>query len=148
MIKRSAVVNQIGKYVVWLALAPNSYSTQVRFDPFKLVFLKWAERGLFLIYFRLFKETLQQIYVKNVHPAYGARTRTHNRQLKNLLPLPLDQGTHPYKQTSYVLTTSSNSKTSLLLKTLINCLASKCTQSEIASANKTQSEIASSNRPQ
>ena len=39
------------------------------------VFLKWAILGLFFIYFRLFKQTLQflqQINVKNVHPVYGA----------------------------------------------------------------------------
>ena len=35
----------------------------------------------FLFYFRLFKQTLQflqQIYVKNVHPVYGAGIRTHD----------------------------------------------------------------------
>ena len=37
--------------------------------------LKWAIPGLFLIYFRLFKHTLQflqQINVKYLHPLYGA----------------------------------------------------------------------------
>ena len=41
-----------------------------------LFFLKWANPGLFFIYFHLFKHTfqiLQQIQMsKNVHPGYGA----------------------------------------------------------------------------
>ena len=43
-------------------------------------FKKWANPGLFFVYFRLFKQTiqfLQQINVKNVHPVYIARIRTH-----------------------------------------------------------------------
>ena len=51
-----------------------------------------AIQGLFLVYFRLFKQTLQflqQIYVKNVHPVYGAGIRTND--LKNVSPLLLDQ---------------------------------------------------------
>ena len=39
--------------------------------------------GLFLIYSHLFKQTLQslqQIYVKNVHPVSGAGIQTHNLQ--------------------------------------------------------------------
>ena len=41
--------------------------------------------------FGLFKQTsllqfLQQIYVKNVHPVYGARIRTHNLGNMSLLP--------------------------------------------------------------
>ena len=55
--------------------------------------------GLFLIYFRLFKEIiqfLQQINVKNVHPVVcGAGIRTHDLQDMSLLPLPLDQGSRP-----------------------------------------------------
>ena len=35
---------------------------------------------------------LQQIYVKNVHPVYGAGTQTHDLQNMSLLQLPLDQG--------------------------------------------------------
>ena len=45
--------------------------------------IKWAIPGLFFIYFCLFKQTLQflqQIYVKNVHPVYGAGIRTDNFQ--------------------------------------------------------------------
>ena len=40
-----------------------------------LPFFKWANCGLFFVYFRLFKETiqfLQEINVKNVHPVYSA----------------------------------------------------------------------------
>ena len=35
---------------------------------------------------------LQQIYMKNVHPVYGAGIRTHNLQRTSLLPKPLDLG--------------------------------------------------------
>ena len=45
---------------------------------------------LFFIYFRLFKQTslqfLQQIYVKNVHPVYGAGIQTQDPQDMSLLP--------------------------------------------------------------
>ena len=44
-------------------------------------FKKWAIPGLFFVYFRIFKQTLQflqQIHVKNVHPVNGAGIRTHN----------------------------------------------------------------------
>ena len=44
-------------------------------------FFKWAFPGLFFIYFRLFKQALQflkQIYVKNIHPVYGAGIRTRD----------------------------------------------------------------------
>ena len=47
--------------------------------------------GLFFVYFRLFKQTLQflqQINVKNVHPIYGARIRTHDLQYTSRLPQP------------------------------------------------------------
>ena len=40
---------------------------------------KWAKPGLFFVYFCHFKQKLQffqQIYVKNVHPVYGAGIRT------------------------------------------------------------------------
>ena len=49
------------------------------------LFLKRAIPGLFFVYFRLFKQTLQflqQINVKNVHPVYGAGIRTH--ELRNI----------------------------------------------------------------
>ena len=42
-----------------------------------------------LVFSRLFKQTLQflqQIYVKNVHPVYGASIRTHNLQDVSLFP--------------------------------------------------------------
>ena len=44
-------------------------------------FKKWAKPGLFLMYFGIFKQTiqfLQQINVKNVHPVCGARIWTHD----------------------------------------------------------------------
>ena len=49
-----------------------------------LFFIKWANHGLFLFIFGLFKQTiqfLQQINVKkcpNVHPVYGAGIWTHD----------------------------------------------------------------------
>ena len=49
---------------------------------------KWAILGLFLVYFRLFKQTLQilqQINVKNVHSVCGARIRTQNLLNTSLL---------------------------------------------------------------
>ena len=52
-------------------------------------FKKWAILGLFFVYFRLFKQTLQflqQINVKNVHPVYGAGIRTHDLWNMSLLP--------------------------------------------------------------
>ena len=58
-------------------------------------FLKMGHPGLFFVYFRLFKQTLQfsqQINVKNVHPVNGAGIRTRNLRNMSLLPLPLDQG--------------------------------------------------------
>ena len=45
-----------------------------------LSFLKWANPGLFFIYFWSFQTNntfLQQINVKNVHPVYGAGIQTH-----------------------------------------------------------------------
>ena len=53
-------------------------------------FFKWANPGLFLIYFCLFKQTLQILHQigmwKNDHPVYGARIRTHNLWDLSLLP--------------------------------------------------------------
>ena len=44
-------------------------------------------RPLVSFIFGLFNQTfLQQIYVKNVHPVYGAGIWTHNLQNKSLLP--------------------------------------------------------------
>ena len=34
-------------------------------------------------------------YVKNIHPVYGARIRTHDLWNMSLLPGPLDQGSRP-----------------------------------------------------
>ena len=56
----------------------------------KIGFFKWAIPGLFLIYFRPFKQTLQflqQIHVEKyyVHPVYGAGIRTHNIRNTSLL---------------------------------------------------------------
>ena len=59
-----------------------------------LVETKMGHPGLFLFIFRLFQTIftiLQQIYVKNVHPIYGAGIRTHDLQNMSLLPQPLDQ---------------------------------------------------------
>ena len=50
---------------------------------------KWANPGLFLFYFCLFKQTLQflqQINVKNVHPVSGTRIQTHNLLITSLFP--------------------------------------------------------------
>ena len=59
-------------------------------------FFKWANSGLFLICFRLYKHTLQilqQIGMwQNVLPVYTARIQTHNFWHMSLLPYPLDQG--------------------------------------------------------
>ena len=47
----------------------------VLYGLYRIFFLKWANPGLFFVYFRLFKQTLQfwqQINVKNVHPVFGA----------------------------------------------------------------------------
>ena len=47
-----------------------------------LLFLKWANPGLFYSFFSLFKQTslefLQQKYVKNFHPVNGAGIQTHD----------------------------------------------------------------------
>ena len=50
--------------------------------------------GLFFVYFRPFKQTiqfLQQINVKIVHPVYGAGIRTYDLRNMSLLSKPLDQ---------------------------------------------------------
>ena len=57
----------------------------------QIMFFKWATPGLFLVYFRLFKQTLQflqQIYVKKCydHPVYGVGIRTHDLRNTSLLP--------------------------------------------------------------
>ena len=62
------------------------------------MFFKWANHGLFFVYFSLFKQTLQflwQIYAKKFHPVFCAGIRTHNLLNVSLLTLPLGQGTRP-----------------------------------------------------
>ena len=52
-------------------------------------FLKMGQPGLFFIYFRHFKHTLQFLQQKmwnNVHPVYGAGIRTYNLRNMSLLP--------------------------------------------------------------
>ena len=53
--------------------------------------------------FVLFKQTsvqfLQQIYVKNVHPLFGAGIRTHDLWNMSHLPYPLDQGSCLFEET-------------------------------------------------
>ena len=54
-------------------------------------FKKWANSGLFLFMFGLFKQTsiyLQQINVKKCRfdPVYGARIQTHDLSIKSHLP--------------------------------------------------------------
>ena len=53
------------------------------------VFLKCVFPGLFFVYFRLFRQTLQylqQINVKNFHPVYSAGFRTHDLWNTSLVP--------------------------------------------------------------
>ena len=55
----------------------------------KMCFKKWANPGLFLVYFRLFKQTLeflQQIYVKKC--PFSIRRRDSNPQLSDYKSLP------------------------------------------------------------
>ena len=61
-------------------------------------FLKNGQTRPRLIYFGLFKQTiqfLQKIDVKDVHPEYGAEIRTHNLSNMSWHPQPLDQGSRP-----------------------------------------------------
>ena len=82
-----------------------STSPKVKVVGSKLVFLNRTSKAFFkkmiqsrplLLYiFGLFKQTkqfFQQMFVKNVHPLYGAGIRTHNLRKVSLLPQPLDQG--------------------------------------------------------
>ena len=48
--------------------------------------LKFAIPGPFLFIFKQTLQFLQQIYVINVHPLYGAGIRTHNLLDMSLLP--------------------------------------------------------------
>ena len=54
-------------------------------------FLNGPTSASFIVYFRSFQiniiTNLQQINVKNVHPVYSARIRTHDLQNMNILPL-------------------------------------------------------------
>ena len=69
------------------------------------MFFKWAIPGLFL--FPSFKQTsiqsLQEIYVKNVHPVYVTGIRTHDHQYMSILPELLDQGSRPIMYQMVVL---------------------------------------------
>ena len=47
---------------------------------------KWAIPGLFLIYFRLYKQSLQFLQQINVNNFHGAGIRTHNLWNMSLLP--------------------------------------------------------------
>ena len=50
---------------------------------------KWANPGLFIVYFRSFHTNntmFQQIYVKNVNPVYGAGIRAHVLRNMSLFP--------------------------------------------------------------
>ena len=70
----SSYNNQSSKYHTY-------FITNIARDFLKVTphnFFIWAIPGHFLIYFRPFKHTLQQINVKNGHPVYGAGIRTHN----------------------------------------------------------------------
>ena len=52
-------------------------------------FIKKANPGHFFVHFRSFQTTiefLQQMYVKNVHPGYGAGIRTHDLWNVSLFP--------------------------------------------------------------
>ena len=55
------------------------------------IFFKWANTGLFFVYFRSF-QTNNTIFTTNQcekchgHPVYGARIRTHDLQNVSLLP--------------------------------------------------------------
>ena len=77
----------------------------------KKIFLIWANPGIFLVYFRLFKQTihfLQQINVEK-HPssrymATGFKPTTFG----SLLPLPLDQGSRPQKDLKKVFRIGPN----------------------------------------
>ena len=76
-------------------------------------FKKWAILGIFLVYFCLFKQTLQflyQIYVKKwyVHPVYGTMIQTHNLWNMSLLPKPLDLGSRPSKIICLIFSHFSN----------------------------------------
>ena len=50
---------------------------------------KWANPGSVIVYFHLFKQTLQflqQKNVKNVHPVSGTGIQTHNLLITSLGP--------------------------------------------------------------
>ena len=65
-------------------------------------FFKWANPGLFFVYFWSF-QTKNSIFItnqllKNVYPVYNAGIWTHDLSNMSRHPLPLDQGTkmHSY----------------------------------------------------
>ena len=61
-------------------------------------FIKWANPGLFIVYFWSFHTNITNFYNKymwkNVQPVY-AGIWTHDLRNMRLLPLPLDQGSRP-----------------------------------------------------
>ena len=61
---------------------------------FNVFFKNWPTPASFSFIFGLFQTNiitiLQQIYVKNVHPVYGAGIRTHDLWNVSLFPLPLE----------------------------------------------------------
>ena len=60
-------------------------------------FFKWANRGLFSLFYRSFQTTVQ-FYNKQkrkmINLVFGAGIRTQGLGVISLLPLPLDQGPH------------------------------------------------------
>ena len=59
---------------------------------------KWANPGLFFVYFRLFKQTiqfLQQINVKKCPSSIRRRDSNSQPIITSLLPQPPDQGSRP-----------------------------------------------------
>ena len=69
------------------------------FDRSQVGFFKWANPGLFFVYFGSFQTNITNFYNKymwkNFHPVYGAGIWTHDHRNMSLLPLPLDQGYRP-----------------------------------------------------
>ena len=69
------------------------YTTEIN-----VFFKRWAILGLFFIYFRLFKQTLQflqQIIAKNFHPVYGCGIRMHDLWYMSLLLITTRPGLPP-----------------------------------------------------
>ena len=86
-------------YDFTLGMSPNKCPTNFQYNLAIYRFLKkWANPGLFSVFLVFLNKQynfLQQIYVKNVNPVYGARIRTHNLWNVSLFPWPLDQDSRP-----------------------------------------------------